>query len=218
MMMNELGLPSKFIGWVKACVSSLSFSILINGTPCMPFNAKKGLRQGDRMSPFLFAIGMEYLSRCLDSLKHNPNFNFHPRCERLHITHLMFANDLLMFARANHSPLELLFDAFSKFSYALGLVANLEKSNLYTPGVTVEEKSDLQLIVKMPIESFPLKYLGVPLTTRKLFYQNANLSLKRLLLESWHGLLKRFPTLLDFNLLALFLKDSIYIDESLCAV
>ncbi|XP_010695762.1 uncharacterized protein LOC104908351 [Beta vulgaris subsp. vulgaris] len=114
---------------------------------------------------------MEYLSRCLDSLNHNPDFNFHPRCERLHITHLMFTDDLLMFARADHSSLELLFDAFSKFSHASGLVANPEKSNLYTAGVTEEEKSDLQLIVKMPIGSFPLKYLGVPLTTRKLFYQ-----------------------------------------------
>ncbi|XP_048503093.1 secreted RxLR effector protein 78-like [Beta vulgaris subsp. vulgaris] len=105
MMMNKLGFPSRFINWVMACVSSVSFSILINGAPCKPFKAKKGLRQGDPMSPFLFAIGMEYLSRCLGSLKHNPDFNFHPRCERLHITHLMFADYLLMFARADASSL-----------------------------------------------------------------------------------------------------------------
>ncbi|XP_048502927.1 uncharacterized protein LOC125498712 [Beta vulgaris subsp. vulgaris] len=128
MMMNELGFPSKFIGWVTACIS---FSILINSTPCMPFKAKKGLRQGDPMSPFRFAIRME----------------------------------------ADHSSLQLLFDDFSKFSHASSLVANLEKIHSYVTGVTEEEKSGLQLIVQMPMGSFPLKYLGVPLTTRKLFYQ-----------------------------------------------
>ncbi|XP_057246787.1 uncharacterized protein LOC130589531 [Beta vulgaris subsp. vulgaris] len=138
MMMNELGFPSKFTGWVMAYVSSVSFSILINGTPYI--------------------------------LKHNPDFNFHPRCEKLHITHLMFAGDLLMFPIADHSSLQLVFEAFSKFSHASGLVANLEKSNLYSAGVTEEEKSGLQLIVQMPMGSFPFKYLGVPLTTRKLFY------------------------------------------------
>ena len=118
MMMNELGFPTKFIGWVMAYVSLVSFSILINGTPCEPFNAKKGLRQGNPMSPFLFAIGMEYLSKCLGSLRHTPNLNSNLRCERLHITYLMFADDLLVFARADHISLQLLFDAFSKFSHA----------------------------------------------------------------------------------------------------
>ncbi|XP_021731524.1 uncharacterized protein LOC110698412 [Chenopodium quinoa] len=62
--------------------------------------AKKGLRQGDLMSPFLFAIGMEYLSRCLYELRLTPDFNFHPICEKLSLTHMMFADDLLMFSRA----------------------------------------------------------------------------------------------------------------------
>ncbi|XP_057247465.1 uncharacterized protein LOC104883536 [Beta vulgaris subsp. vulgaris] len=154
-----------------ACVSLVSFHILINGTPCKPFKAKKGLRQGDHMSLFLFAIGMEYLSRCLGSLRHNPDFNFHPRCERPHITYSMFSDDLLMFARAGHSFLQLLFNAFSKFSPASGLMAKLEKSNLYTAGVSEEEKIRLYLIVQIPMGSFHFKYLGVPLRTRKLFYQ-----------------------------------------------
>ncbi|XP_049366604.1 uncharacterized protein LOC125831456 [Solanum verrucosum] len=43
------------------CVQTVSYNIFINGEPTEPFNAAKGLRQGDPMSPFLFAIGMEYL-------------------------------------------------------------------------------------------------------------------------------------------------------------
>lgn len=95
-----------------------SFSILINCIPCKPFHAQKYPRQGDRMSPFLSALAMEYLSKCLGHLKSTPEFNFHPRCERLSITHLMFANDFLMFAIVDLSSLQLMFDAFNKFSKA----------------------------------------------------------------------------------------------------
>ncbi|XP_056686064.1 uncharacterized protein [Spinacia oleracea] len=74
-----------------------------------PFSAKKGLRQGDPMSPFLFAIGMEYLTRHLKQLQTQPDFNFHPKCEKLAITHLMFADDLLMFSRADIQFVKMMF-------------------------------------------------------------------------------------------------------------
>ncbi|XP_057248964.1 uncharacterized protein LOC130590508 [Beta vulgaris subsp. vulgaris] len=95
--MAEIGFPTQFLNWVMACVSSVSYSILVNDLPNRPFRARKGLKQGDPISPFFFAIGMEYLLRSLGSLKHIPNFNFHPRCEKLGITHLMFADYLLMY-------------------------------------------------------------------------------------------------------------------------
>ncbi|XP_010677992.2 uncharacterized protein LOC104893565 [Beta vulgaris subsp. vulgaris] len=122
------------------------------------------------MSPFHFAIGMEYLSRSLGSLKQIPNFNFHPRCERLGSTHLMFADDLLMFATADSSSVHLHFDAFNKFSSTLGLEGNLDKSNVYITGVNDDDKASLQQIMNIPFGTFAFRYLGVPFTTGKLYY------------------------------------------------
>ncbi|XP_070002037.1 uncharacterized protein LOC142166086 [Nicotiana tabacum] len=51
------------------CIQTINFSIIVNGEPTAPFNAGKGLRQGDPMSAFLFAIVLEYLSRNLNGLK-----------------------------------------------------------------------------------------------------------------------------------------------------
>ncbi|XP_048498145.1 uncharacterized protein LOC125496667 [Beta vulgaris subsp. vulgaris] len=113
---------------------------------------------------------MEYLSRKLGALKENPNFNYHPRCEKLSITHLMFADDLLLFARADMSSVDLMFQAFKEFSAASGLAANLDKSNVYFAGINDDEKDRLQQILHIPVGNFPFKYLGVPLQVRKLFY------------------------------------------------
>ena len=177
-VLYELGFPQRFVDWIMACVSTVSYSILLNGKPCPPIPAKKGLRQGAKLQvdrrgseePFLFALGMEYLSRCLGALAHNPNFNYHPKCEKLHISHVMFADDLLMFARGDKESIRLLLEAFHKFSASSGLTANLDKSNLYLSRVNSTEVQEILDMAQIPIGDLPFKYLGVPLTSRKLTY------------------------------------------------
>lgn len=63
----------------------------------------------------LFAID-DVKAPGLDGLRDVPDFNFHPKFEKLKITHLMFASDLLLFARGDLVSIQLLFQAFQKFS------------------------------------------------------------------------------------------------------
>ncbi|XP_056687533.1 uncharacterized protein [Spinacia oleracea] len=168
MVLQELGFPLMFIHWIKGCVTTVSYSILVNGKPMPPFVAKKGLRQGDPLSPFLFAICMEYLSRCMKSLVSNPDFNFHPKCEKLQLTHLMFADDLLLFARGDLISLQLIFQAFTCFSKASGLESNMDKTEVYFSGVHQGEQEAIMEALGITKGALPFRYLGVPLASSKL--------------------------------------------------
>lgn len=65
-LLKKLNFPIQFIKWIMACISTPSFSIIINGNTCSFFKGKKGMRQGDPISPLLFVVVMEYLTRILD--------------------------------------------------------------------------------------------------------------------------------------------------------
>uniref|UniRef100_A0A0V0HSC7 Putative ovule protein n=1 Tax=Solanum chacoense TaxID=4108 RepID=A0A0V0HSC7_SOLCH len=95
------------------------------------------------MSPFLFAIAMEYLSRSLNGLKEDKTFKFHPKCSKLGITHLCFADDLLIFSRGDMESIKALQKCFSTFSQASGLQANLNKSSIYFEGVATRDKQQV---------------------------------------------------------------------------
>lgn len=96
-VMQLLGFPQIFLKWLMSCITSVSYTVMINGVATKPFQAKKGLRQGDPLSPFLFVVAMKYISRSLQSLAGVKGFKFHPRCPKLNLTQLSFADDLLLF-------------------------------------------------------------------------------------------------------------------------
>lgn len=81
---------------------------------------------------------------------------------------MMFADDLLMLARADIPSIELMFKSFSKFSHASGLAANLDKSEVFFGGIPEYEKAKMQGILGMARGSIPFKYLGAPVSSKKL--------------------------------------------------
>ena len=66
-LLQRCGFSEKWRRWIFFCISSVRFSILVNGSPCGFFKSSRGIRQGDPLSPLLFVILMEALSRMIDN-------------------------------------------------------------------------------------------------------------------------------------------------------
>lgn len=87
---------------ITECISTTSLPFLINGAPFGFLNPTRGIRQGDPLSPSLFVIYMEMLSRLLTLEENSNHFKEIKICRYSpSISHLMFADDLLIFCRAN---------------------------------------------------------------------------------------------------------------------
>ena len=107
-IMVALNFPLKFISIVISCITSTQYSLILNGSPMEVIETKTKLRQGDPMSPLLFVLGMEYLSRILMKVSKAEGFKFHPRCKKLQLTHLAFADDLMIFCKGNLESIQIM--------------------------------------------------------------------------------------------------------------
>lgn len=96
----SLGAPSKYVRWVQECTTSPRFSITLNGTLVGYFEGRGGIKSRGPDIPISFCDCNEILSRLMDDVTKNVKaFNFHPRCSKIKLTHLCFADDLLLLSR-----------------------------------------------------------------------------------------------------------------------
>jgi len=138
------GFPAKFINWIKVCISSPRFSISLNGTLVGYFKGERGLKQGDPLSPYLFVLIMEVFSRIMENCtREGSGFKFHHRCSRLKLTHLCFADDLLIFSDASLVSTSVIKQALVEFKHLSGLKANPSKSSFFSSGVSDRLKATL---------------------------------------------------------------------------
>ena len=130
-----LGVPSSFCKIVFTCISTASFSLVVNGSPLPNLWAKRGLRQRDPMSPLLFFIEMKYLSRLLQCASNDPSFKYHPRCKVIKLNHHCFADDLMFFSKGDLITIQVIYKGLDVFAQSSGLCANASKSAIYLVGV-----------------------------------------------------------------------------------
>ncbi|XP_060181944.1 uncharacterized protein LOC132611538 [Lycium barbarum] len=123
MVLHEFGFPIKIVSLIMECVTIVQYSLILNGGLTPQFQAKKGLRQGDLMSP------------------------------------------------ADHGSIQLMLQAFTHFSQVSGLHANLEKSSIYLAGVSQMFKDQIINDMEFVVGEIPFRYLGVPLSSKKLSIQ-----------------------------------------------
>lgn len=141
------------------CISTVSYNILFNEKSLHPFEAK---RARGTPSPDLFIIVMEYLSSILLTLAEAPNFNYQPKCTKFSLTHLTFADDLLLFARGDSISVKMLLECFNDFAKVSGMSANSDKPEVFLGGMKSHEQKQILNSIRIHKGTLPSKANGEP--------------------------------------------------------
>lgn len=160
-------LPPEFIVWIKTCITSPYYSISLNGELSGFFPGKKGLRQGDPLSSSLFVMAMDILSKELDISVREGKFGAHPSCLDPLVTHLSFADDLLIFFDGTAGSLRGIMQVLRDFQKSTGLALNLRKTCVFVNGDDTEAATNLASEFRISRGSLPVRYLGLPLLPHK---------------------------------------------------
>ena len=149
-VMQKMGFGAKWREWIWSCISTAKFSMLINGEPAGFFSSSKGLRQGDPLSPYLFIMGMEMLSALIRRVVERGCISGcriqRGRGQAVIISHLLFADDAIVFCEAKKDDMAFLSWILCWFEAASGLRINLAKSEIILVG---EVEEILEMVVEL---------------------------------------------------------------------
>lgn len=92
----------------------------------------------------------------------------HPRCDQVLVTHLSFADDIMVFTDGSPTSLRETLRVFNNFARNSGLHINANKSAMYVGGRNKEELLAAAASHGIPTETLPIRYLGLPLITKSM--------------------------------------------------
>ncbi|KAM1493823.1 hypothetical protein PS1_025933 [Malus domestica] len=158
-----MGLCDAWVNTVMRCVSSVQFSMLLNGQHGKKFKPSRGVRKGDPLSPYQFFIVSEVLSRLikrvtdlgfLDGIQLSANG---PK-----LTHLLFTDDMLVFLKATPDNCRNMSNLLKAYNRAFGQQVSLQKSMVYFSANTLMVMAQkLSVNLEMTVVDDPGVYLGV---------------------------------------------------------
>ncbi|KAL5537605.1 hypothetical protein UlMin_045703 [Ulmus minor] len=163
-VMDKLGFSTGWINKIMACISSVSYSFQFNGQRFGHLNPSRGLRQGDPLSPYLFLLCGEGLSSLLHQYEQSGRLQG-LKCGLRGpiISHLLFADDSLLFLEANTTNCAALKEVLNFYEAASGQAVNLSKSAIcFGPKLVEEEAASMVVILGVSRVRCHEKYLGLP--------------------------------------------------------
>lgn len=121
MVLEHFGLPQNIINLIMSCISTTTTALLFNGSKLEAFHPSRGIRQSDPISPYLFLLCMEFLGSQITSMceakrwdkvkasRNGPSFS-----------HVFFADDLMLFAKADHKNCGAIIEVLDNFYNFVG--------------------------------------------------------------------------------------------------
>lgn len=130
-VMHKMGFNDAWIDRVRSCLTSVSFSFNVNGLVVGNVMPSRGLRQGDPISPYLFLICADAFSTLISKAAKEGKVNGVKVCRGApRVSHLFFADDSLLFAKADVDECSRVADIISLYERASGQKVNMDKSDV----------------------------------------------------------------------------------------
>ncbi|GKC61991.1 hypothetical protein Tco_1089589, partial [Tanacetum coccineum] len=115
-----------------------------------------------------FKVDIEKAYDTVRQIRLDDRFKYHWGCRRIKLTHLCFVDDLLMLCHGDLISASILRRALDEFSMSSGLYPNMSKSTTFYGNVPESIKGEIHLVMPFREEVLPVRYLGIPLTAKKL--------------------------------------------------
>ncbi|XP_060195442.1 uncharacterized protein LOC132624727 [Lycium barbarum] len=203
-VLRQMGFSEKMIDMVYRIVNNNWYSVLVNGQQQGFFQSTRGVKKGDPLSPTLFILAGEVLTRSLNALHQNIQFKgfgmpkWSPK-----VNHLAYADDMIIFTSADVVSLQKIMGILKNYEQTSGQKINMDKSVVCmhnnVPGdisITVE------IVTGINRKEFPFMYLGCPIyhcRRKKEFFNSLILKIMNRL-QGWKG------KMLSFGGRAIFIK------------
>lgn len=161
-ILEAFGCDSKLRLLVFRCIASTNVKLLLNGSIFGQIPMERGIRQGDPLSPFLFVLFMELLSRMIIKLENDGDIQgIRMGISALAITHLFFADDILIFCKATVAQASKIISCLERFCEWIRQIFSLSKSGcFFSSKVMGNLKADIKQCLNMKELHRDAKYLG----------------------------------------------------------
>ncbi|GJU27805.1 hypothetical protein Tco_1166426 [Tanacetum coccineum] len=162
--LKRLDFGNKWCTWISACISSYELEFMINGNSIGTIKPSRGIRQGDPISPFLFIIVADVLSKMINNALNNSLLSGMKMARECPvISHIFFADDSLFFLKASINECNKLISILDKYCAASGQSINFSKSAaIFSPNTSQELQLDLCRRLQVSFMDTKGTYLGLP--------------------------------------------------------
>ena len=163
-VMIKMGFHARWVQLMMMCITTASYSVLINGEPHGHITPTRGLCQGDPLSPYFFLICTEGLHGLIRKAAHSGDIRGVSLCRNgPRITHLFFADDSLLFSRARKKECQSLLEVLAKYERASRQQINRTKTTIFFSKPTnADTQITIQNLFGVNAVQHYEKYLGLP--------------------------------------------------------